>query len=61
MRRWLADRLRLALRKVLPRVMAFACSPTQAEIRQIVESITSPPLVLYRSGEAMPVGRQKLH
>lgn len=39
MRAWLKDRARLALRKVLPRLMAFACSPTQAEWNVIVAGV----------------------
>ncbi len=39
MRRCAADKLRLALRKVMPRLMAFAFSPTAEEFGRIVAKV----------------------
>lgn len=36
MRRWAEDKIRLALRKVLPRLIAFAILPTRKEVDQII-------------------------
>lgn len=62
MRRWLIDRVRLALRKALPRLIAFACLPTETEIDMLLTTAMERELHALLCAEIeKPTRRRVLH
>jgi hypothetical protein len=60
-RRWAKDRIRLALRKAMPRLMLFAFMPTQHEIARIVEAFAQQYQAMGGIKPTKPADRQTLH
>ncbi len=54
MRRWIADRCRLALRKVLPKLIAFALVPTRQEMERVFAQIWGGQAVITPNAAAEP-------